>query len=63
MPEMAGGRRDFDRFDATAILLVLEHTLGTGAQAISDTLPPDKGADRRRRGGFYSAKEYASRRY
>ena len=38
MPEMARRRRDFDRFDGDCDhLLVLDHTLGAGAQAIVGT--------------------------
>src|SRR5438128_4400780 len=59
MPEMARRRRDFDRFDDDCDhLLVLDHTLGTGAQAIVGTYRLIRRETAARVGGFYSADEY-----
>ena len=59
MPEMARRRRDFDRFDGDCDhLLVLDHTLGTGAQAIVGTYRLIRRETAARLGGFYSADEY-----
>jgi putative hemolysin len=59
MPEMARRRRDFDRFDGDCDhLLVLDHALGTGAEAIVGTYRLIRRATAARLGGFYSADEY-----
>jgi len=59
MPEMARRRRDFDRFDGDCDhLLVLDHTLGAGAQAIVGTYRLIRRETAARLGGFYSADEY-----
>jgi putative hemolysin len=59
MPEMARRRRDFDRFDGDCDhLLVLDHTLGTGTQAIVGTYRLIRRETAARLGGFYSADEY-----
>jgi putative hemolysin len=59
MPEMARRRRDFDRFDGDCDhLLVLDHTRGTGAEAIVGTYRLIRRETAARLGGFYSADEY-----
>src|SRR5260370_26805133 len=59
MPEMVRRRRDFDRFDGDCDhLLVLDHTLGTGAQAIVGTYRLIRRETAARLGGFYSADAY-----
>jgi putative hemolysin len=58
-PEMAARRRDFDRFDAWCEhLLVLDHKLGEGAQAVVGTYRLLRRSVADRNEGFYSATEF-----
>jgi L-ornithine Nalpha-acyltransferase len=59
LPEMARRRRDFDRFDEDCDhLLVLDHGIGAGADAIVGTYRLIRRETAARVGGFYSAGEY-----
>jgi L-ornithine Nalpha-acyltransferase len=59
LPEMARRQRDFDRFDAGCDhLLVLDHSRGSGAEAVVGTYRLIRRETAARLGGFYSADEY-----
>jgi L-ornithine Nalpha-acyltransferase len=59
LPEMSDRRRDVDRFDANCDhLLVLDHSRGTGADAVVGTYRLIRRDAAARAGGFYSACEY-----
>lgn len=59
LPEMAAHRRDVDRFDAACDhLLVLDHSLGSGADGVVGTYRLIRRENAARLGGFYSAGEY-----
>ncbi|SDH58929.1 GNAT family N-acetyltransferase [Roseospirillum parvum] len=58
-PEMAAAERDFDAFDETCDhLLVLDHNLGRGAEAIVACYRLARRAHAARAGRFYTADEY-----
>ena len=58
-PEVAALRRDFDEFDALCDhLLVLDHALGSGADAVVATYRLIRRPAAEQHGSFYSASEY-----
>jgi putative hemolysin len=59
LPEMARRRRDFDAYDAICDhLLVLDHSRGSGADAVVGTYRLIRRAAAQRHGAFYSSAEY-----
>ncbi|MBU0725600.1 MAG: GNAT family N-acetyltransferase [Alphaproteobacteria bacterium] len=58
-PEMAAAGRDFDSFDAVADhLMVIDHALGDGPEAVVGTYRLIQREAANRHGGFYTADEY-----